>query len=158
MLGFDGEYPAVHPKTKFWLFSIKNRTKKAVKHSIEKVILLNFVNLSTTIFPRLWRCSIKKVLLKISQIPLEKNLCRSLFLDKVTGWRSVTLWKKRLNLLPAMYYMTLNVLFFSKIVLHYLTACPTFGQFLHIFALRWTYIFTITGMKSKCIKCTWYFM
>ena len=119
MLGFDGEYPAVHPKTKFWLFSIKNRTKKAVKHSIEKVILLNFVNLSTTIFPWLWRCSIKKVLLKISQIPLEKNLCRSLFLDKVAGWRSVTLWKKRLNLLPALYYMTLNVLFFSKIVLHY---------------------------------------
>ena len=27
MLGFDGEYPAVHPKTKFWGFLVKNCKK-----------------------------------------------------------------------------------------------------------------------------------
>ena len=32
MLGFDDEYPAVHPKAKFWGFSVKSRKKLAVKH------------------------------------------------------------------------------------------------------------------------------
>ena len=54
MLGFDGEYPAVHPKAKFWRFSVKNCKKSAVKHSIEKPILFNFVNLSPTFCPRLY--------------------------------------------------------------------------------------------------------
>ena len=45
MLGFDGEYPAIHPKAKFWHFSGKSRAKSAVKQSIEKPILLNFVDL-----------------------------------------------------------------------------------------------------------------
>ena len=53
MLGFHSEYPAIHPKAKFWRFSVKNRTKSAVKHSIEKLILLSFVNLSPTFCPRL---------------------------------------------------------------------------------------------------------
>ena len=53
MLGFDGEYPAVQPKAKFWHFLVKNCKKSAVKHSIEKPILLNFVNLSPTFCPRL---------------------------------------------------------------------------------------------------------
>ena len=53
MLGFDGEYPAVHPKARFWRFLVKNYKKSAVKHSIEKPILLNFVNLSPTFCPRL---------------------------------------------------------------------------------------------------------
>ena len=39
MLRFDGAYPAVHPKTKFWRFLIK-----IAKQSI----LLNFLNLSPT--------------------------------------------------------------------------------------------------------------
>ena len=43
MLGFDGEYLAGHPK-----FSLKTPKKSAVKHSIQKLILLNFVNLFTT--------------------------------------------------------------------------------------------------------------
>ena len=51
--GFDGEYPAVHPKAKLWRFSVKNCKKSAVKHSIEKPISLNFVNLSPTFCPRL---------------------------------------------------------------------------------------------------------
>ena len=46
MLEFDGEYPAVHPKAKFL-------KKSAVKHSMEKPILLNFVNLSPNLCPRL---------------------------------------------------------------------------------------------------------
>ena len=53
MLGFDGEYPAVQPKAKFCRFFGKNGEKSAVKHSIEKPILLNFVNLSATFSSRL---------------------------------------------------------------------------------------------------------
>ena len=53
MLGFDGEYPAVHPKAKCWRFLVKNSKKSAVKHSIEKPVLLNFMNLPPTFCPRL---------------------------------------------------------------------------------------------------------
>ena len=53
MLGFDGAYQAVQPRAKFWHFLVKNCKKSAVKHSIEKPILLNFVNLSPTFCPRL---------------------------------------------------------------------------------------------------------
>ena len=52
MLGFDGEYPAVHQKAKLSRFLVKNCKKSAVKHSIEKPILLHFVNLSPTFCPR----------------------------------------------------------------------------------------------------------
>ena len=54
MLGFDGEYPAVHSRAKFWRFLVKNCKKSAVKHSVEKPILLNFVNVSPTFCPRLY--------------------------------------------------------------------------------------------------------
>ena len=54
MLGFDGLYPAVHPEAKIWRFLVKNCKRSAVKHSTEKPILLNFVNLSPTLCPRLW--------------------------------------------------------------------------------------------------------
>ena len=40
MLGFDGEYPVVQPKTKFWRFLVKNCKKSAVKHSIENLFCL----------------------------------------------------------------------------------------------------------------------
>ena len=53
MLGFDGEYTAVPPKAKFGRFLVKNRKKSAVKHSIQKPILLNFLNLSRTFCPKL---------------------------------------------------------------------------------------------------------
>ena len=46
MLGFDKQYPARIPKDKF-------REKSAIKHSIEKGTLLNFVNLSTIFCLRL---------------------------------------------------------------------------------------------------------
>ena len=59
MLGFDGEYSAVHPKGKFWRFALKNRKESAVKHSIENSNLLNFMNLSPTSCPRLW-CGSRK--------------------------------------------------------------------------------------------------
>ena len=55
MLGFDGEYPAVQPKAKCWHFLVKNCKKSVVKYSIEKPILLNFVNSSLTLFLRLWK-------------------------------------------------------------------------------------------------------
>ena len=63
ILGIDGEYPTVQPKSKFGRFVVKNCKKSAVKHSIERPILLNFVSLSptfcpilyTTIFTLLWR-------------------------------------------------------------------------------------------------------
>ena len=29
MLSFDGEYPAVHPNSKFWRFSVKSRKKSS---------------------------------------------------------------------------------------------------------------------------------
>ena len=35
MLGFEGEYPTVHPKAKFSRFLAKKCKKSAVKHSIE---------------------------------------------------------------------------------------------------------------------------
>ena len=53
MLGFHGEYSAVHPKVKFRRFLVKNWKQSAVKYSIRKPILLNFVNLSPTFCPRL---------------------------------------------------------------------------------------------------------
>ena len=52
-LGFDGKYPAVHPKTRFWRFSVKTHKKSAVNHSTEKPILLKFVSLSITPCPGL---------------------------------------------------------------------------------------------------------
>ena len=42
------------------------------------------------------RCSIKKVFLKFSQNSQEKNLRRSLFLNKIAGLRLLILLKKRL--------------------------------------------------------------
>ena len=54
MFGFNGEYPAVNPKVKFWRFSLKNCKISVVKNSIEKPILLNFMNLSLTFCPRLY--------------------------------------------------------------------------------------------------------
>ena len=57
MLGFDSDYPAFHPKAEFWRFLLKNCKKSAVKHSIEKSILLNFVNLSPTFCLRLYYLS-----------------------------------------------------------------------------------------------------
>ena len=53
MLGFDDEYPALHPKAKFSGFLLKNRKKSTVKHFILKPIFLNVVNLSPTFCPRL---------------------------------------------------------------------------------------------------------
>ena len=53
MLGFDDEYPDHHPNDKFFTFMLKNREKSAVKYSIEKHILRNFVNLSAIFSPRL---------------------------------------------------------------------------------------------------------
>ena len=43
------------------------------------------------------RCSIKKVLLKISKNSQEKHLCQSLFFNKVAGFWSATLSKKKLQ-------------------------------------------------------------
>ena len=53
MLGFNGGYPASHPKVKFWHFSVKSFKKSAVKYSIEKSMALSFVNLPTNFCPRL---------------------------------------------------------------------------------------------------------
>ena len=53
MLRFVSNYTAVHPKVKSWPFLVKNREKSAVKYSIEKPILLDFVNLSPTSCSRL---------------------------------------------------------------------------------------------------------
>ena len=53
MLGFDGKYPVAHPKAKVWRFLLKYCKKSAVKHSIEKPILLNFMSFSPTPCPRL---------------------------------------------------------------------------------------------------------
>ena len=53
MLVFDGDYPVVHPKAKFWQFLVKNCEKSAVKHSIKKPSLLNFENFSPIFCPKL---------------------------------------------------------------------------------------------------------
>ena len=53
MLGFDGEYLAIQPKTKFCCFLVKNGKKSTIKYSIEKPISLNFVNLSPRFCPTL---------------------------------------------------------------------------------------------------------
>ena len=47
MLGFNGEYAADNPKAKFWRLLVKKKTLH------KKPILLNFMNLSTTLYPRL---------------------------------------------------------------------------------------------------------
>ena len=49
MLEFDGKYP----KREILIFMLENRKKTAVKHSIEKSVLINVVNLSTGVCPRL---------------------------------------------------------------------------------------------------------
>ena len=51
MFGFDGEYPAVQPKAKFWHVLVRNCIKLAVKYSIEKPVMFNFVNLSPNSCP-----------------------------------------------------------------------------------------------------------
>ena len=54
MVWFDGKYPAVHAETKFWRFLVKNCKNELYKQrSIEKPVLLNFVNLCLTFFARL---------------------------------------------------------------------------------------------------------
>ena len=53
MLGVNGEYPAAHLKVNFCCSLAKNCKKSAVKHSIDKPILLKFINLSPTPSPRL---------------------------------------------------------------------------------------------------------
>ena len=53
ILRFNDNYPTGHLKVKFEHFLVKSWKKLALKHSIEKTILLNFVNLSTTFCPRL---------------------------------------------------------------------------------------------------------
>ena len=54
MLGIDDQFPAIQTKAKFCCFLVKNCKKSAVKHSIEKPILLKFVNLSPSFCPRLY--------------------------------------------------------------------------------------------------------
>ena len=49
-LVFDGEYP---DKRQISIFVQENCEKSALRHSTEKPILLNFVNLSTIPCPRL---------------------------------------------------------------------------------------------------------
>ena len=44
---------STQPAAQIPTFSVKNSKKSAVKHSIEKPILLNFVYLSTIFYPRL---------------------------------------------------------------------------------------------------------
>ena len=52
MRGFDGEHSAGHRNVKFSSFLVKNCKISAVKDFIKKLILLNFVNLSTNFRPR----------------------------------------------------------------------------------------------------------
>ena len=51
MLEFDGEFTADHPK--LLAYMLENHEKSAVKYSIEKHALLNFVNLSAMFCTRL---------------------------------------------------------------------------------------------------------
>ena len=53
MLGFDGEYSAVQPKAKFWCFLVKDCKKSAVKHSIEKPILLKFLQFVSNLLSKI---------------------------------------------------------------------------------------------------------
>ena len=48
---FDGKYSDNHKKTFFFPFFIKSRTNSAVKHTVEKYILLKFSKLCTTFCP-----------------------------------------------------------------------------------------------------------
>ena len=50
ILGFERQYPTGYPKAKFWRLSVENHKKSVVKHSTEKPILLNFVNLYNLLF------------------------------------------------------------------------------------------------------------
>ena len=49
----DSKYQAWSPNQKILKVVLENSEKSAVKHSIQKPILLNFLNLSTIFSPRL---------------------------------------------------------------------------------------------------------
>ena len=70
MFEFNGEYPAVHPKVKFSRFLLKSCKNSAVKHSIQKPILLNFVN---CIQPFVQDCWLKIVALVWMWLTTEKR-------------------------------------------------------------------------------------
>ena len=53
MLGSDGEYLLGHPEGNFLTFELENCENSTVKHSIEKSVLLSFVNLSANFYRRL---------------------------------------------------------------------------------------------------------
>ena len=53
MLGFGGEYPAVHAKANLWHILVKKCKKSAFKCSIGKSVLLNLMYFSQTFCPRL---------------------------------------------------------------------------------------------------------
>ena len=55
MLGNDGRQAISRPpKRQILTVKLQNCKKSAVKHSIEKPVILNFLNLSTIIYPRLY--------------------------------------------------------------------------------------------------------
>ena len=70
MLGFDGEYPAAHPRDKFSRFSVKCSKTSAVKQSIEKLIFL-ISWISMQIFVQDCRRQ-KKTTSKTQNLPLKK--------------------------------------------------------------------------------------
>ena len=70
MLGFDGEYPAVHPRSKFWRFWVECSKTSAVKQSIEKPIFLISL-ISMQIFIQDCRRQ-NKTISKIQNLPLKK--------------------------------------------------------------------------------------
>ena len=95
MLGFDGGYPTVHLKPNIWRLFVKNCKQSAVKDSIKKHNLLNFVNLSPTFSPRLQRyLKFKKTVKYVSNnyfllniilfAPRNKCFCMSKHWDKST--------------------------------------------------------------------------
>ena len=88
MLAFDGKYPAVQPKAKFWRFLLKNCKKSSVKHSTEKPILLNFVNLSPTFCPRFQDCS------SITKKNYPQIMYR-IFSDNSSAYLQIYLWARK---------------------------------------------------------------
>ena len=52
-----GKYSASHLKRPFWQFCYKTSKKSAVTHSVEKPMLLYFMDFSTIFSPRLWKSS-----------------------------------------------------------------------------------------------------
>ena len=82
--------PAILIKKRFWQRYFSLNFAKFLRTSLDRTPL-NDCFLSSEVVVR---CSVKKIFLKILQNSQEKNMCRSLFFNKIADLRPATLLKR----------------------------------------------------------------